>query len=196
MPDNQPDEGNMREDYDAILKRADLIVDQAEVEHALDEMAADISRDLGEHDPVVLSVMVGGLLPTAWLLQRLAFPLQLDYIHATRYQGGTRGVAELEWVVRPRTSLRGRNVLVIDDILDEGYTLAAILEECLDRGADQVKCAVLVDKQHPRRYKNLQADYVGLRLEDRYLIGCGMDYHEHHRQHPAIYALAPEDDQG
>lgn len=186
----------MRDDYDGILRRAELLVDEAEVERALDELAAGIRRDLGEHDPVVLAVMIGGLLPAAWLLERLAFPLQLDYIHATRYRGGTRGTPELEWVIRPRTSLQGRHVLVVDDILDEGYTLAAILEECRDRGAASVRSAVLVDKQHPRRYKSLQADYVGLRLEDRYLFGCGMDYHEHHRQHRAIYALAPEDDQG
>lgn len=186
----------MREDYDAILHRADRLVDEAGVARALDEMAAAIRRDLGEHDPVVLVVMVGGMLPAAWLLERLAFPLQVDYIHATRYRGGTRGTPELEWVVRPRTSLQGRTVLVIDDILDEGYTLAAILEECRDRGAERVLSAVLVDKQHPRRYKSLQADYVGLRLEDRYLFGCGMDYHEHLRQHRAIYALAPEDDRG
>ena len=186
----------MGENFDAILDRADLLADPARVARALDEMAADIRRDIGEHDPVVLAVMVGGLLPTAWLVQRLAFPLQLDYVHATRYQGGTRGIAELEWIARPRTSLRGRSVLVVDDILDEGYTLDAILEDCRDRGADQVRSAVLIDKQHPRRYKNMQADYVGIRLEDRYLFGCGMDFHEHLRQHPAVYALAPEDDQG
>ena len=186
----------MGENFDAILERADLLADPARVARALDEMAADIRRDIGEHDPVVLAVMVGGLLPTAWLVQRLAFPLQLDYVHATRYQGGTRGIAELEWIARPRTSLRGRSVLVVDDILDEGYTLDAILEDCRDRGADQVRSAVLIDKQHPRRYKNMQADYVGIRLEDRYLFGCGMDFHEHLRQHPAVYALAPEDDHG
>ncbi|NHA15243.1 hypoxanthine-guanine phosphoribosyltransferase [Thioalkalivibrio sp. XN279] len=186
----------MRENYDAILARADLLADPARVAQALDEMAVEIRRDLGEHDPVVLAVMVGGLLPTAWLLQRLAFPLQLDYVHATRYQGGTRGIAELEWVARPRTSLRGRSVLVVDDILDEGYTLDAILEDCRDRGATQVRSAVLIDKQHPRRYKNMQADYVGMKLEDRYLFGCGMDFHEHHRQHQGVYALAAEDDHG
>jgi hypoxanthine phosphoribosyltransferase len=186
----------MREDYDAILRRAELLADPARVRRALDAMAAEIRRDLGEHDPVVLAVMIGGLLPAAWLVERLSFPLQLDYVHATRYRGGTQGSAELEWIARPRTSLQGRSVLVVDDILDEGYTLDAILEDCRDRGADQVRSAVLIDKQHPRRYKNMQADYVGLKLEDRYLFGCGMDFHEHHRQHPGVYALAPEDDKG
>jgi hypoxanthine phosphoribosyltransferase len=92
--------------------------------------------------------------------------------------------------------LRGRSVLVVDDILDEGYTLDAIIEDCRDRGAAQVRSAVLIDKQHPRRYKNMQADYVGMKLEDRYLFGCGMDFHGHHRQHQGVYALAPEDDHG
>ena len=189
-------EAKVQEDHDAILRRADLLADPGTVARALDDMAAAIRRDLGEHDPVVLAVMVGGLMPTAWLLQRLAFPLQLDYVHATRYRGGTRGSAELEWIARPRTDLAGRSVLVVDDILDEGYTLAAILEHCRDRGAAQVRSAVLVDKQHPRRYRGMQADYTGLRLEDRYLFGCGMDFHERHRQYPAVYALAGEDDSG
>jgi hypoxanthine phosphoribosyltransferase len=186
----------MEDDYDAILRRADMLADPATVARALDGMAAAIRRDLGGHDPVVLAVMIGGLMPTAWLLQRLAFPLQLDYVHATRYRGTTRGAAELEWIARPRTDLRGRSVLVVDDILDEGYTLSAILEYCRDRGAEQVRSAVLIDKQHPRRYRALQADYAGLKLEDRYLFGCGMDFHERHRQYPAVYALAQEDDRG
>jgi hypoxanthine phosphoribosyltransferase len=184
----------MQEDHDAVFGRAAQLADRAAVEGALDRMAAEIGRDLAGRDPVVLAVMIGGLVPTAWLLQRLAFPLQLDYVHATRYRGGTRGGAQIDWIARPRTQLAGRVVLVIDDILDEGHTLAAILEDCRARGAVDVRSAVLVEKLHRRRAEGLQADYTGLRVEDRYLFGCGMDYHEHHRQHAAVYALDKEDD--
>lgn len=184
----------MDEDFDAVLQRASLLADRAAVEQALDRMAAAIHRDLAGRDPLVLAVMIGGLVPTAWLLQRLAFPLQLDYIHATRYRGGTRGGAQIDWIARPRAPLAGRVVLVVDDILDEGHTLAAILEDCRERGAQEARSAVLVEKLHGRRVAGLQPDYAGMRIEDRYLFGCGMDYHEHHRQHAAIYALAGEDD--
>lgn len=184
----------MQEDFSAIQARADRLAGRAEVEAALDRMAGEISRDLGGRDPLVLSVMLGGLMPTAWLLQRLAFPLQLDYVHASRYRGGTKGGASIDWIARPRTPLAGRTVLVVDDILDEGHTLAAILEDCRRQGAAQVRSAVLVEKLHGRRVPGLRADYTGLHIEDRYLFGCGMDYHEHHRQHAAIYALAEEDE--
>jgi len=186
----------MREDFDAILGRAAQLADRETVDRVLDRMASEITRDLAGRDPLVLAVMIGGLVPAAWLLQRLEFPLQLDYIHATRYRGGTRGADRIDWIARPRTRLAGRVVLVIDDILDEGHTLAAILEDCRARGAAEVRSAVLVEKQHGRRVEGLQADYTGMRVEDRYLFGCGMDYHEHHRQHAAVYALAGEDDRG
>jgi len=186
----------MKPDFDAILGRAAMLADEAAVAQALDRMAREIGHDLAGRDPLVLAVMLGGLMPTAWLLQRLAFPLQLDYVHATRYRGGTRGGPAIEWIARPRTPLAGRVVLVVDDILDEGHTLAAILADCLARGALEVRSAVLVEKTHERRVAGLQADYTGLRVADRYLFGCGMDYHERHRQHAAIYALAGEDDCG
>jgi hypoxanthine phosphoribosyltransferase len=186
----------MQEDFDAIFGRATLLADRAIVGQALDRMAREIGRDLAGRDPLVLAVMVGGLVPTGWLLKRLDFPLQLDYVHATRYRSGTRGGASIEWIARPRTPLGGRVVLVVDDILDEGHTLAAILDDCRARGAVDVRSAVMVEKQHRRRVAGLAADYTGLRVEDRYLFGCGMDYHEHHRQHAAVYALAEEDDRG
>lgn len=183
------------DDFNRVLARAEPVADGAAVEEALDAMAAAITRDLAGADPLVLAVMIGGLVPAAWLLRRLDFPLQLDYIHASRYRGSTRGSERIDWIARPRASLEGRSVLVVDDILDEGHTLAAILAYCREQGAAAVRCAVLVEKLHGRRPAGLQADYTGLRTVDRYLFGCGMDYHEHHRQYAAIYALGPEDEQ-
>jgi hypoxanthine phosphoribosyltransferase len=185
----------MKEDFGAILARAERLADEPAVERALDRMAAGISRDLAGADPLVLVVMIGGLVPAGWLLKRLAFPLQLDYIHASRYRGGTRGAERIDWIARPRTPLQGRQVLIVDDILDEGHTLAAILADCRSRGAAEVRSAVLVEKQHTRRVAGLKPDYVGLQADERYLFGGGMDYHERHRQYAAIYALAEEDDQ-
>ncbi|MEJ2516007.1 MAG: hypoxanthine-guanine phosphoribosyltransferase [Gammaproteobacteria bacterium] len=184
----------MSGDFQGILARAEELHSAGDVAAALDRMAEAVRRDLEGRDPLVLAVMLGGMLPATWLLQRLEFAHQLDYVHATRYRGGTRGGPALDWRARPRADLTDRHVLVVDDILDEGPTLAAILEACHADGAASVRSAVLVRKRHDRCVPGLAPDYVGLEVDDRYVFGCGMDYRERFRQLPAIYALAPEDE--
>ncbi len=172
-----------------VLENADQLFSQAEVEQALDRLALDIGRSLGDQDPLLLCVMTGGLVPAGELFTRLDFPVQLDYLHATRYQG-TVGGSELKWITEPSQSLKGRTVLVVDDILDEGLTLAAILDYCSEQGARAVYSAVLIEKIHERKTDGLQADFVGLRVEDRYVFGYGMDYHGYLRNVKGIYAVA------
>ncbi len=176
------------EDIRAVRRNADLLVDREAVCAAYDAMAADITEQLGDANPVVLCVMTGGLVPAGELFTRLDFPVELDYVHATRYQG-TQGTSDIRWIARPARSLRDRHVLVIDDILDEGITLAAILDFCREQGARAVYSAVLVEKRHTRKAPDLKPDFVGLVVEDRYLFGCGMDYHGYWRNLPGIYAV-------
>ncbi|HQU16693.1 MAG: hypoxanthine-guanine phosphoribosyltransferase [Chromatiales bacterium 21-64-14] len=166
---------------------ADLLHPPADVEAALDRMATEISATLSGSDPLVLCVMMGGMIPTAHLLSRFDFPLQIDYVHATRYRGNTRG-ADLQWKHKPETPLAGRVVLVIDDILDEGWTLDAILRYCEEQGASAVHSAVLVNKRHDRKCP-VRADYTGVEVEDRYVFGYGMDFHGYLRNAPGIYAV-------
>ena len=172
----------------AIQAAADCIHDTAAVQQTLDHMAADISSAMADALPVVLCVMNGGLIMAGHLLTRLTFPLEIDYLQATRYQGETDG-AEVEWICRPRLSLQGRTVLIVDDILDEGNTLAAVLEYCRQAGATRVFSAVLVTKRHDRLVKGITADFVGLEVEDRYVFGFGMDYKGYLRNLNGIYAL-------
>ncbi|MFP5505562.1 MAG: hypoxanthine-guanine phosphoribosyltransferase [Gammaproteobacteria bacterium] len=167
---------------------ADELYSPTDVNAALDRMAEAIIAELGERDPIVICVMTGGLIPAGHLLTRLEFPLHIDYLHATRYRGATRG-GELHWITRPSLPLAGRTVLVVDDILDEGLTLKAILEYLRGQGAAAVYSAVLVKKLHDRRDENVSADFIGLEVEDRYVFGCGMDYHGYHRNLPGIYAV-------
>ena len=165
-----------------------------EVEAALDRMAIKIHQQLNDKNPVILCVMVGGLVPLGNLLPRLDFPLEVDYVHATRYTGKIQG-GELQWKVRPSLNLQGRTVLVVDDILDGGVTLAAILAEVTALGAAKVYSAVLVDKHHKRVENGLKhADFVGLEVDDHYIFGYGMDYNEYLRNAPGIFVVAPEDD--
>ncbi len=169
-------------------RTADLLHSEQAVEAALDRMAAQITERLADTNPVLLCVLTGGIIPVGKLTTRLDFPLQLDYLHATRYRGATRG-GELHWIAHPSISLRDRVVLVVDDILDEGATLAAIVEHCRAEGASRVLSAVLVDKLHDRKYHNIKADFTGLEVPDRYVFGCGMDYKSYLRNAPGIYAV-------
>ncbi len=171
-----------------VMDNADCLISQPEVERALDRMADEISRDLGDRLPVFYCVMNGGLITTGHLLTRLGFPLEVDYLHATRYRGGLRG-GELFWRVSPEVPMAGRHVVIVDDILDEGATLAAILDYCRQAGAASISTAVLVDKQHDRKaVPGLRADYCSLEVADRYVFGFGMDVKGYWRNAPGIYA--------
>lgn len=176
------------EHIQAVRDSADELYSPAQVAEALDRLAAEIRAAIGDSDPLLLCVMTGGLIVTSELFTRLDGPAQLDYLHATRYQG-TRGGAELKWITPPSQPLAGRTVLVVDDILDEGLTLAAILRYCREQQARAVYSAVLVEKDHDRKHPEVQPDFVGLSVEDRYVFGCGMDYHGYWRNLRGIYAV-------
>lgn len=170
-----------------VYKEADCLFSREEVENAIIQLAAEITDDYAARNPLLLVVMSGALIPAGYLLSHLDFPLQIDYIHASRYRGATAG-GELEWRVKPRFAVEGRDVLIVDDILDEGLTLQAIIESCRLAGAASVSSAVLVKKRHERNV-GIESEYVGLEVEDRYVFGFGMDYKEYLRNAPGIYAV-------
>lgn len=177
------------QDAQRVLAEADCLHDAARVQAAYDRMAGAIRAEYAVLDPLVLCVMIGGLVPTAELGRRLDFPLEVDYLHATRYRGATQG-GGLLWKRQPEAArITRRHVLVIDDILDEGHTLVAIRRALLDFSPASLKVAVLAEKLHRRRAPGAQAEFIGLQVEDRYVFGCGMDYKEYWRQLPAIYAV-------
>lgn len=170
-----------------ILHDAELIHSAEDVNQAILRLALGITADYTEKNPLVLTVMNGGIMFAGQLLPLLRFPLSCDYVHASRYRNAIKG-SELEWIALPRESVQGRHVLLLDDILDEGYTLAAIKTKLLSLGAAHVACAVLTNK-HINANKPIQADYIGLDLPNRFVFGCGMDIFGAWRNLPAIYAL-------
>lgn len=174
-----------------VYEKAQCLYTTHEVEAALDRMAINIHQTLSDKNPVILCVMIGGLIPLGNLLLRLDFPLEVDYVHATRYRGEITG-GELHWKVKPSVNLAGRTVLIVDDILDGGVTLAAIIREIEAMGAAEVYSAVLVDKHHKRVPNGLKkADFVGLEVDDHYIFGYGMDYNEYLRNAPGIFVVDP-----
>lgn len=173
-----------------LLDHAECVATAETVQAAIDRLGEEISVALGKEFPLVLAVMGGAVVFAGQLLPRLGFPLEFDFLHVTRYRGETRG-GEMEWRVLPGQNVVGRGVLVLDDILDEGETLAAIRGKLLDMGAARVWSAVLTDKANGL-VKPVRADFVGLDVPDRYVFGCGMDAYGLWRNLPAIYALNPD----
>ena len=175
-------------EYTRVLEEADLVWGETDVDAAYVRLARDISSVLSASTPLIIPVMMGGMVPASRIVSQLEFPLEIDYVHATRYRGDVRG-RTLEWIAHPSSDFKGRSVLVVDDILDEGVTLAAIIAHCQELGAREIYCAVLVDKQIGRPRVVARADFTGLEVDDRYVFGCGMDYRGYFRNLPAIYAL-------
>jgi len=170
-----------------LLANAELIHSEAVVQEALAAVAGRIGERLADKNPLVLCVMTGGVIFTGQLLPKLAFPLDFDYLHATRYGADTQG-GKISWRMAPWMSVKGRTVLVIDDILDEGVTLAAVKDSLLHLGAEEVLLAVFADKLNGKA-KPIAADFVGLTVPDRFVFGYGMDVDGAWRNLPAIYAM-------
>lgn len=170
-----------------LFDNATLIYEADAIECAIKKLGCEITQQLQNHSPVVICVMTGGLVFAGKLLTELNFPLEVGYAHATRYENGTVGKSVV-WKMLPTVDLTGRNVLLIDDILDEGITLKAIQDKCLELGASGVKTAVLVEKTLDHA-KPTKAEFVGLNVPNAYVFGYGMDVYGWWRNLPAIYHL-------
>ena len=170
-----------------ILKRAEMLHTPEQVQSALHKVARLINAALAQEHPLVLSVMGGAVVFSGQLLPLLDFPLDFDYVHVSRYGDATSGGA-MQWKVEPRENVRGRVVLLLDDVLDEGHTLAVLRDRVLALGAEKCYTAVFADKRNQRK-KPIRADFVGMELPNRFVFGYGMDIEGAWRNLPAIYAV-------
>jgi len=178
----------VNDDILTTRETADRLYSMADIEAAMDRMGSDISDRLRHRNPLILVVMTGGMFPAGMLLSRLDFPLQVDYIHLTRYGDKTSG-GEIEWVRQPPPAIAGRTVLIVDDLLDQGETLQAATDRCREKGAAEVLTAVLLVKAIPHRPGLEATDFFGLNAPDRYVFGAGMDYKKYWRNSPGIFAV-------
>jgi hypoxanthine phosphoribosyltransferase len=177
-----------QEDPRDYLKHSRVLAAREEVQAAVARMASDINTCYGDHPIILLIVMTGAVMPAAWLAARLAMPLRMDFIHATRYEGATAG-GELTFRVPPRLDLEGQDVLIVEDIYDVGLTLQSIVHYCEGEGANSVRSAVLVRKIHDRETTGKLPEFIGMNVDDHYIFGCGMDAYEHWRHLDEIRAL-------
>lgn len=180
-----------------LLARAEELVSADTVQAAVSNVASILNQRFDADDsgafPLVLGVMGGAVVFTGHLLPQLNFPLEFDYIHVTRYGDLDRG-GEVVWKVIPRQNVAGRTIIVVDDILDEGETLAHVKQRLLDMGAAEVILAVFADKDLGRK-KPVQADIVGLTIPNKFVVGFGMDAHGYWRNLPGLWVIKDEDKQ-
>jgi hypoxanthine phosphoribosyltransferase len=178
---------------EAIVARRDArrVLSREEVAAVYDRMAGSISARLAGANPVVLAVMNGGAFTAIELCRRFDFPYDFGYVHATRYANRLTG-GDIEWHVEPRPDLEGRTVLLVDDILDVGVTLAALEQALVGRGVAHLYKAVFAVKTFERPVERTDVDFEGTRIPDVYVFGCGMDYKGYWRGLPELLA-APEE---
>ncbi|MEW6763564.1 MAG: hypoxanthine-guanine phosphoribosyltransferase [Pseudomonadota bacterium] len=177
----------------ALLANATQIVTPEEVQAAVKRVAVQLNTRFNAEKsfPLVLGVMGGAVVFTGNLLPQLDFPLEFDYIHVSRYGDADRG-GQIVWKVIPRQDVTGRIIVVVDDILDEGETLAHVKQRLLDMGAAEVIIAVFADKDL-KRAKPIKADLIGLTLPNEFVVGFGMDVYNYWRNLPGLWSISQAD---
>ena len=170
-----------------------LVFSNTEILRAVESLADKLNQQFNDETLLVLCVMQGGLIFSGHLIPKLNCMVEIDYIHVSRYNNKTSG-GQLLWKAYPHTPLNERNVLILDDILDEGETLNSIIAYCKEQGAAKVEAAVLLKKTHDRCLDHASNDgaltnNIALTVEDKYVFGFGMDYNGWYRQLDSIYAL-------
>ncbi|WP_342115805.1 hypoxanthine-guanine phosphoribosyltransferase [Pseudoduganella sp. OTU4001] len=179
----------------ALLENAEELFDKETVQASVSRMADALNDRFGDRSrqefPLVLGVMGGAVVFTGNLLPQLTFPLEFDYIHVSRYGDEDQG-GKVVWKVVPRPTVSGRTVIVLDDILDEGETLAHVKERLMEMGAKEVIIAVFCDKDIGKT-KPVKADLVGITIPNRFVVGFGMDAYGYWRNLPGLWAINPDD---
>jgi hypoxanthine phosphoribosyltransferase len=172
----------MQEDLDRVL------FDEPTILRRLDELAADITREYQSRELTIIAVLNGSLIFMADLLRRIPLPLKLDCLSVASYHGGTKTTGEVIFKQLALPDVAGRHILILDDILDSGLTLAAIREKLTTAQPLSVKICVLLRKLK-ERLRPVEADYVGFNIGDEFVVGYGLDYLERYRNLPCIGVL-------
>jgi hypoxanthine phosphoribosyltransferase len=168
-----------------------ILFDEATIHCRLDELAARISEDYRDRELTVIAILNGSVILMADLLRRIPLPLKLDCLTVASYHGGTKTIGELVFRQVSLPDVAGRHVLILDDILDSGVTLATIREKLEKAGPLSVRICVLLEKAK-KRVRAVEPDYVGFEIADEFVVGYGLDYMEHYRNLPCIGVLRRE----
>ena len=175
----------MRSDIERVL------FDEPAIHKRLDELAAQILNDYRERELTVIAVLNGSLIFAADLLRRIPLPLKLGCLGVVSYRGKAQTSGEVIFKQVALPDVVGCDVLILDDILDSGHTLAAIREKLDAIRPRSIRVCVLLSKKK-QRARHVDADYVGFEIEDKFVVGYGLDFMEHYRNLPYIGVLREE----
>lgn len=176
-------------EYATVVANSDVLFTRDDIESAYRRLALQLDDRFEGVLPVMVPVMMGGLIPVAGILRHLSIPHRLDYVHTSRYGHAMTG-SELHWLVPPSSTLKDQEVVVVDDIFDQGTTLAAVVSKLRELPVKSVTTVVLARKQHDRVKTTLRPDLIGIDVPDRFVFGCGLDYHGGLRHLPDLHAIA------
>ncbi|MEN9535554.1 MAG: hypoxanthine phosphoribosyltransferase [Verrucomicrobiota bacterium] len=175
----------MRDDIERVL------IDEAVIDKRLDAMAAEIERDFPQGPLLVIILLKGALVFAADLLRRVPRVLEIECLNVASYHGGMESSGVVDFLDRHFPEVNGRQVLLLDDILDTGRTLHAVSRRLMNEGAAAVKTAVLLAKDKDRA-EEVEADYVGFEIGDEFVVGYGLDYQGRYRNLPYVGVLKNE----
>lgn len=170
---------------------SNILFHQEDIQVAIESLASQLNQYCAGQEWIAICVLNGGVIFSGQIIPLLSFNLRQDFLRVSRYGNDIRG-GELAWYAKPENSLKGKNLLLLDDIFDEGVTLKAISEYCNNEGASQVISAVLLEKLHDRKVSDFKPEFIGLGCPDEYVYGFGMDYQGLYRNLPYIRKLAAD----
>src|SRR5438132_9734525 len=168
-----------------------VLFDEPAIQRRLDELAAQISKDYRDRELTMIAVLTGSNMFMADLLRRIPLPLKLDFLSVASYHGKAQTSGEVIFKQVALPDVKDRHILILDDILDSGHTLAAIREKLETAGPRSIRVCVLLSKKKERA-RHVDADYLGFEIEDEFVVGYGLDYDERYRNLPCIGVLRKE----
>jgi hypoxanthine phosphoribosyltransferase len=182
----------MTQPISGVLSSLDrILLDAATIQRRVAELAAEIEKDYSGKELCVVTLMDGALFFVADLLRSMDLPIRLFTLTVSSYHGGTTSSGRVELAKKLPFDLKARHVLLIDDILDTGLTLATVIQSIREQShPETLKTAVLLSKERPR-VSDVTADYIGFEIADEFVVGYGMDYNGHYRNLPCIGILNP-----
>jgi hypoxanthine phosphoribosyltransferase len=175
---------SLHDDVEEILLDADTIADRVA------ELGAQLTADLGDRDPVLVSVLKGALPFLADLMRAMEMPVSIDLMEVSSYGAGTETSGQVRILKDLSRSIEGRHVVIVEDIIDTGLTLNYLLKYLADKGPASVSIVCLLDKP-ARRLADIPIDYRGFEIPDRFVVGYGLDFDERYRNLPYIGVLKP-----
>jgi hypoxanthine phosphoribosyltransferase len=168
-----------------------VLFDGPAIHKRLDEMAAQITLDYPNRELTVIGILTGSLMFMSDLLRRIPLPLKLDCLSVVSYHGKAQTSGEVIFKQLPVPDIAGRDVLILDDILDTGYTLATVRKKLETAKPRSIRVCVLLSKRKQRRL-SVNADYIGFEIDDEFVVGYGLDFMERYRNLPYIGVLRKE----